>query len=230
MDLSRFYDAYWQEKGDLFDHERLNQIADHVQPGERVLALDCGPGVMARKLADRGAQVIGVDMSAVAVARAREKGIEAHHVDLDVEPLPFADGSFDTLLSDSGLEHRFHVERALDEAVRVLRPGGTCILALPNLGHWRYRLWLLCGRFPYVPNSPTDPTHLRFFTMREGKALLQERDIDILATDGTVCLWAWQFYPFYLRWPIVRDLYGWLARHWPSLFARDFILIGRKRG
>jgi len=75
MDLSRFYDAYWQEKGDLFDHERLNQIADHVQPGERVLALDCGPGVMARKLADRGAQVIGVDMSAVAVARAREKGI-----------------------------------------------------------------------------------------------------------------------------------------------------------
>lgn len=230
MDLADFYDAYWQEKGDRFDHERLDQLAAHVQPGKRILALDCGPGVMARKLADKGAEVIGVDMSAVAVARAQEKGIEAFHVDLDVEPLPFSDASFDTVLSDSGLEHRFHVGRALDEAVRVLRPGGKLILSLPNLGHWRCRLWLLQGRFPYVPNSPTDPTHLRFFTMREGMALLRERGIAIEATGGTICLWAWQFYPFYLRWPVVRDVYGWLARRWPSLFARDFILIGRKKG
>lgn len=229
MDLVDYYDAYWEEKGDLFDHERLDQIAAYVQPGERVLALDCGPGVMARKLVDKGAEVIGVDMSSVAVARAREKGIEAHQVDLDVEPLPFPDASFDTVLSDSGLEHRFHVERALDEAVRVLRPGGKLILSLPNLGHWRYRLWLLMGRFPYVPNSPTDLTHLRFFTMREGIALLRARGVEIEATDGTICLWAWQFYPFYLRWPVVRDVYAWLARHWPSLFARDFILIGRKK-
>jgi methionine biosynthesis protein MetW len=185
---------------------------------------------MARRLADKGADVVGVDMSSVAVAKAQEKGIEAHQADLDVDTLPFPDGSFDTLLSDSGLEHRYHVERALDEAVRVLRTGGKLILTLPNLGHWRCRLWLLLGRFPYLPNSPTDPTHLRFFTMREAKRLLQERSIVVEATDGTSCLWAWQFYPFYLRWPLVRDIYAWLAHHWPSLFARDVILIGRKRG
>ena len=229
MDLVDYYDAYWEEKGDRVNRKRLDQIATYIQPGERVLALDCGAGVMARKLADKGAEVIGVDMSHVAVAMTREKGIEAYQVDLDVEPLPFPDGSFDTVLSDSGLEHRFHVERALDEAVRVLRPGGKLVLSLPNLGHWICRLWLLRGRFPYVIDSPTDPTHLRFFTMREGIALLRARGIEIEATDGTVCLRAWRFYPFYLRWPIVRDIYAWLARHWPSLFARDFILIGRKK-
>ena len=229
MDLVEYYDAYWKDKGEKFDHERLDQIATYVQSGERVLALDCGPGVMALKLVDRGAEVVGVDMSNVAVARAREKGIEAYQVDLDVGPLPFPNASFDTVLSDSGIEHRFHVGRALDEAVRVLRVGGKFILSLPNLGHWRYRLWLLQGRFPYVVNAPTDITHLRFFTMREGIALLRQRGVTIEGTDGTVCLWAWKFYPFYLRWPAVRDVYGWLARRRPSLFARDFILIGRKQ-
>jgi len=228
MDLVAYYDAYWKDKGDQFDHERLDQIATYVHSGERVLALDCGPGVMAGKLIARGALVVGVDMSNVAVARAREKGIDAYQVDLDVDPLPFPDDSFDTVLSDSGIEHRFHVGRALDEAIRVLRDGGKCILSLPNLGHWRYRLWLLRGRFPYVVNAPTDLTHLRFFTMHEGITLLRQRGVNIEATDGTVCLWAWKFYPFYLRWPVVRDIYARLAHGWPSLFARDFILVGRK--
>jgi len=229
MDLVEFYDAYWEESDRSPDHERLDHVGGYVQSGERVLALDCGPGHMARRLVDKGADVVGVDMSSVAVARAREKGIEAYQADLDVDTLPFPDGSFDTVLSDSGLEHRYHVERALDEAVRVLRSGGKFILTLPNLGHWRCRLWLLQGRFPYLDNSPTDPTHLRFFTMREAKQLLQERSIDVKATDGTSCLWVWQFYPFYLRWRGVSDVYEWLAHHWPSLFARDVILIGRKR-
>ena len=230
MDLVEFYDRYWQDKGDLFDHERLDQVAAYVLPGERVLALDCGPGVMARKVMDRGCDVVGVDMSSVAVEMAREKGIEAYQADLDVDPLPFPDEAFDTVLSDSGLEHRFHIDRPLDEAVRVLRPGGKLILTVPNMGHWICRWWILTGRFPYVPNSPTDPIHLRFFTMREAAKLLDERGFTIEATDGTVCLWAWQFYPFYIRWPVIRAAYSWLARRWPSMCGRDVILVGRKKG
>jgi methionine biosynthesis protein MetW len=228
MNLCDYYDTYWREKGDLFDSERLEQMAALVQPGESVLALDCGPGVLARLLADKGAHVVGVDMSAVAVDMARQKGIDAHWVDLDREPLPFADASFDTVLSDSGLEHRFFVDRPLDEAVRVLRPGGKLILSVPNIGHWRCRLWLLAGRFPTVPNSPTDAIHLRFFTLREAMALLRQRGLTIEATDGTVCLWAWQFYPAWLRWPVVRSVYAWLVHRWPSLFGRDVVVVGRK--
>ncbi len=230
MDLVDYYDEYWKKKGDLFDTARLEQIAGYIEPGERVLAVDCGPGVMARMLADKGAEVIGTDMSHTAVARAREKGIEAHWVDPDVSPLPFPDKSFDTVLSDSGLEHRFYYEPVLDEIVRVLKPGGKLVLSLPNMGHWICRLWVLRGRFPYVRNSPTDFTHLRFFTMHEIKKLLEPRGIRIEKTDGVASLWVWQFYPFYLRWPVIRDVYTWLARHWPSMFARDVIVIGRKEG
>ncbi|HIC87917.1 MAG TPA: methyltransferase domain-containing protein [Anaerolineae bacterium] len=228
MDLVDFYDNYWKEKGDRFDHARLDLLANYVGPGERVLALDCGPGVLAQKLQARGATVVGTDMSHTAVEMARAKGVKAYQVDLDVAPLPFPDASFDTVVSDSGLEHRYFHEKALDESVRVLRPGGKYVLLLPNLGHWRCRWWLLRGRFPYVRNAPTDPTHLRFFTLYEARKLLAERGVRTVKTDGSASLWVWGLYLSYFQWPGIRQVYTWLARHWPSLFARDFIIIGRK--
>ncbi len=228
MDLVTFYDDYWRNKSDLFDQTRLDIVASHVGAGERVLAVDCGPGVLARQLADQGNQVVGVDMSYVAVARAQARGIEARQVDLDCAPLPFPDDAFDTVVSDSGLEHRYHYDRAFDECVRVLKPGGTLVLLLPNIAHWRCRWWLLTGRFPYVRNSPTDLTHLRFFTLAEARTLLRARGVRIVKTDGSASLWVPGLYPFFLRWPGFRQAYTWLARHWPALFARDFIAIGRK--
>ncbi|MGB4978394.1 MAG: class I SAM-dependent methyltransferase, partial [Anaerolineae bacterium] len=106
MDLVTFYDDYWRDKPDIFDQTRLDIVASYVGQGENVLAVDCGPGVLARQLADKGNRVTGVDMSHVAVGRARERGIEAQQVDLDSAPLPFAAETFDTVVSDSGLEHR----------------------------------------------------------------------------------------------------------------------------
>lgn len=49
----------------------------------------------------------------------------------------------------------------------------------PNLAHWRCRWWLLRGRFPYVRNTPTDLTHLRFFTLAEARDLLKARRVRI---------------------------------------------------
>ena len=229
MDLVAFYDDYWRSKPDIYDQVRLDIVASYVGAGEAVLAVDCGPGVLARQLADKGNRVIGTDMSHVAVGRARDRGIEAHQVDLDSAPLPFADGAFDTVVSDSGLEHRYHFDKAFDECVRVLKPGGKLVLLLPNMAHWRCRWWLLRGRFPYVRNTPTDLTHLRFFTLAEARDLLKARRVRIVRTDGSASLWVSGLYPFFFRWPGIRQAYTWLARRWPSLFARDFIAIGIKQ-
>ena len=228
MNLAEYYDNYWRQMGDTFDMDRLNLIAQRVGPGERVLEVDCGPGVMAELMRDRGALVSGTDLSGVAVERARAKGFEVTQVDLDTETLPFEDASFDTVVSNSAIEHRFFYDRSLDECVRVLRPGGKFILCLPNIAHWRCRLWLLAGRFPYVRNSPTDMTHLRFFTVRDAQDLCQSRGIQIEEVDGSASLWVRGFYPWIFRRPLVQRLYTWLARRWPAMFARDFVLIGYK--
>ncbi len=228
MNLVSYYDAYWRRTDDTFDLDRLALIASRVSAGEQVLEVDCGPGVLAKMMQDRGAQVTATDLSGVAVERACSKGIAAQQVNLDEEQLPFASESFDTVVSNSMIEHRFLPERTLDECSRVLKPGGKFLVCLPNIAHWICRWWVLCGRFPYVANSPTDSLHIRFFTVSEARKLCQERHLRVLEVDGSASLWARDFYPSWVRSRRLRSGYTWLARHWPSLFARDFVLLCRK--
>jgi SAM-dependent methyltransferase len=228
MDLVAYYDAYWSQADDNFDHDRLALLSDRIDEGETVVVVDGGPGVLARKIQDRGADVVLTDLSAVAVKRAQDKGIPSQQVDVDMEDLPFADASFDVVVSDSAIEHRFFSTRSFDECTRVMKPGGRFILCLPNMGHWKCRLWVLFGRFPYVQNSPTDFMHLRFFTVREAKALCRARGLKPLEVDGSPSLWSRDFYPQVFRKAGVREVYSWLVHRWPSIFARDFILVCRK--
>ncbi len=228
MDFVRFYDAYWEDKGEKVDRGRLELLACHVHSGDRALQVDCGPGWLPEMLQSRGVTVEATDLSHVAVARAQARGIPARQLDIDESDLPFADASFDVVISDSQLEHRFDHEHALDEMARVLRPGGRLVMLLPNTAHWRIRLWLLSGRFPYLPNSPTDALHIRFFTLADIRTLLELRSLHIVSTDGCASLWVPGLYPAFLRRGYIARAYTWLARHRPSLFARDFIVVAEK--
>lgn len=228
MDFVRYYDAYWLNKGDKVDRQRLDLLAQRVAAGERVLQVDGGPGWLAEMMRARGAQVAMTDLSTVAVARAQARGVDARQCDIDAGSLPFEDAAFDVVVSDSQLEHRFDYEHALDEMARVLRAGGRLILLLPNTAHWRMRWWLLRGRFPYIAHTPTDPLHLRFFTLPDTRALLTRRHLVIERVDGSASLWVKALYPRLLRSGCGARLYTRLARGWPSLFARDFIVVARK--
>ncbi len=229
MNLVAYYDAYWRQADDTFDHERLELLAKHVHSGEQVLEVDCGPGVLASKMRDQGALVTATDLSFVAVERARAKGITCTQVDIDSEPLPFADGTFDVVVSNSAIEHRFFHEKCFDECVRMLKPGGRLIVCLPNIAHVICRWWILTGRFPYVPDGPTDAMHLRFFTVKEARQLCADRGLAVVSVEGSASLWARDFYPEWWRKHRLRPMMNWLARVWPSMFGRDFVLVGVKR-
>ena len=229
MNLVAYYDAYWRQADDTFDHERLDLLAKHVEPDVHVLEVDCGPGVLAAKMRERGADVVTTDLSAVAAERTRAKGIPCTQVDIDTENLPFEDGQFDVVVSNSAIEHRLHPERHFDECLRVLRPGGKFIVCLPNIAHLLCRLWVVTGRFPYVKDSPTDLMHLRFFTVSEARAICRARGVVIESAEGSASLWARDFYPPLWRKRRLRPLITWLARVWPAMFGRDFVLVGTKR-
>ena len=228
MDLSKFYDNYWKGKKEEVDSYRLNLIIKYVEPNKKVLDVRCGIGILSKKLKDKGAIVTGIDISTVAVERTKAKNINAIQYDFDCKRLPFKNDEFDYIIADSAIEHFFCYKDVVNECVRVLKPGGKFILSLPNIGHWRYRLWLLAGKFPYIENSPTDTLHIRFFTLYEAQKLCIKSGLTILNVDGTPSLWVKEFYPKIFRFPIIKQFYTWLARRLPSLFARDFILVCKK--
>jgi ubiquinone/menaquinone biosynthesis C-methylase UbiE len=102
-------------------------LADLEFPaGADVLEVGCGTGVLTRVLAGLPEvhAVIGVDVAASLLDRARELAPDLEFLQADARSLPFADERFDVVVFDSTLSHVPEPERALAEAFRVLRPGG----------------------------------------------------------------------------------------------------------
>jgi len=112
--------------------EQLCEAAD-LHAGERVLDVAAGNGNAALAAARRWADVTASDYVPALLARARERAA-AERLDIafqeaDAEALPFADGSFDLVLSTFGVMFTPDQERAAAELVRVCRPGGRIALA-----------------------------------------------------------------------------------------------------
>jgi ubiquinone/menaquinone biosynthesis C-methylase UbiE len=107
------------------------------QPGERVLDVACGTGIVARNVAPRvGSQgsVVGLDLSPdmIDVARAAPEtdGLAVEWRAGPAERLPFPDGSFDLVLCQFGLMFFTDRHAALSEMHRVLRPDGRAVLSV----------------------------------------------------------------------------------------------------
>ena len=135
--------AHWGRRAAHFDEDfghsirtaaeraAWDRIFDLVLSGRSGLdALDagCGTGFLSLELASRGHRVTGVDFAPAMLAEARRKASEQRAAirfeDADAEQLPFASGSFDLVVSRHVLWTLPHPEEAIDEWIRVLRPGG----------------------------------------------------------------------------------------------------------
>lgn len=105
-----------------------DEIARTLQPGARVLEVAPGPGYLAIELARRGFQVTGVDISRsfvrIASEHARAANVAISFREGNASALPFADHSFDCVVCRAAFKNFTDPLGALDEAYRVLVPGG----------------------------------------------------------------------------------------------------------
>ncbi len=127
-----------------------------VVSGQAVLDVACGTGVVAVTAARQGARVTGLDLTPELLARARENAalaevrIEFHEG--DVEQLPFADASFDVVLSQYGHMFAPRPAVAIGEMLRVLKPGGTIAFSTWPPEMFIGRVFGLIGS--YMPPPP----------------------------------------------------------------------------
>lgn len=171
-----YYDNYWQPRdgwspsGGVISEQERNLFARYIRPGK--ICLDYGCGNAARygtTLTAEGVEYRGFDVAPTAVAAARENKVNAQVLTPDGRTtLP--DDTCDVALCFEVLEHLMEPNVALAEIFRVLKPGGTALLSVPNSGLWTTRLEFFFTGYFNPGGSPLtarttpwiDP-HIRFF-------------------------------------------------------------------
>ena len=140
--------------------ESLAEAAD-VRAGERVLDVAAGNGNATLAAARRFAQVTSTDYVPALLekgrSRARADGLEATFQVADAEDLPFADGSFDVVLSTFGVMFTPDHRRAAGELLRVLRSGGRIGLANWTPDGFIGRLFKVIGAYVPPPAGVQSP-------------------------------------------------------------------------
>jgi SAM-dependent methyltransferase len=173
------------------------RLLESSHPGQllRVLDLGCGAGTPSKVLMgdETRFSVIGADLSRNAldayVGATARAGVQ-----LDAQRLPFADGSFDVVVSDDVVEHLVDTDAYACEIRRVLSDGGWLFLSTPNLAAWFNRVALLAGMQPAFTEVSFEKIfgrkgedivgHLRIFTSRSIREFLEYHGFECVDVRG----------------------------------------------
>jgi len=188
----------------------LNSGADRARRQARMLAailpppsspalvvdMGCGDGQCAGVAVrmSPGHRFVGIDWSADAIAQARGRGLSLVRAGVEEASLPLASAVADVVIMSELIEHLVDTDAALDEAWRVLKPGGSLLLSTPNLAAWYNRGLLAVGMQPVFsevslrgvfgrPGSQV-AGHLHMFTRRALTGLLTARGFQPVRVAG----------------------------------------------
>jgi ubiquinone/menaquinone biosynthesis C-methylase UbiE len=172
---------------DKLRQEDIEKFSMHLwkfdqQQGKKVLDIGCGPGWLVRHYASSGADIYAIDIAHKAV-ELTQKMLEIYNLKANVqqanaEEIPFEDNTFDFISSSGVLHHTPDMQKAVNEAYRVLKPGCEAtisvyyknILLQPSIFPLFLRIYRLLK--PQVPGREklkvaTDPND--FIRMYDGE-------------------------------------------------------------
>jgi SAM-dependent methyltransferase len=156
-------------------HERHRIFPEILEPGRYKMILDvaAGMGIVAKRIKDGyPCRMLCNDISETSLKILRQAGLETTSFDLDdpATPFPFADKTFDAVISLATLEHILHLDEHMREVHRVLKEDGHLFISTPNYNGIHFVIpFLLKGRSFHDPmKGGIDRyefyAHVRYFT------------------------------------------------------------------
>jgi len=118
--------------GNLAANARFLELSGALRPGTEILEIGSGTGSLLHRLVEQGHRIRGVEINGGLIAESRRWYGELPLQLVDGVRLPFADASFDVVLSFDVFEHIPDSDAHLAEVRRVLRPGGHYLMQTPN--------------------------------------------------------------------------------------------------
>ncbi len=222
---------YALKPGRLSSHGRILAIVEGWPRTFRILEVGTASGYVGRELRARGfTQIIGLEQDPQLASQATPHYAAVHVVDLDHEPELHALGRFDALVCADVLEHIRDPWRQLRRLSALIRPGGAVIISVPNAVNWTVRLMVLSGRFEYAERGLVDAGHLRFFTYRTARQLLEQAGLRIQRIIPTPLPIRYACQPWLAPGlgESVERMYYAMTLGWKTLLAYQFVLLAER--
>lgn len=157
--------------------------------GHEKVALDigCNTGYL-KTISDKSNVFYGLDYMKDAVKEARKAYLDAAEYNIEnLSPLPWSK-KFDVIILGDVLEHINNPVEALNHFSTHLKADGYFIISVPNIANWLVRLRLLFGKFDYTESGIMDDTHIRFYTVKTTRELINDANLKIDYISGGASL------------------------------------------
>jgi 2-polyprenyl-6-hydroxyphenyl methylase/3-demethylubiquinone-9 3-methyltransferase len=184
------YDEYWRIRGERvgdrcgYEPNLRQFMARQLGASsrtERGLEVGCGDCQFTPYLQQHTERLTAIDISEYQIALNRQRYPEIEFASHDLaNPLPFADNLFDFLWCSEVVEHLAQPRFAIEQFLRVLKPGGQLLLTVPHHGRLKN---VLIALFKWDEHFDPEYPHLQYFTSKSLSRLVQRVGFEAIHTE-----------------------------------------------
>jgi SAM-dependent methyltransferase len=210
-------------------HYQILKLLEHETNPVKILDVGTASGYLGKILKERGHHVTGVEKYAATAEKAKHYYDSFELADIETFAFPYQ-REFDYILFADVLEHLRDPAAVLRTCIPALKEDGKLIISVPNIANFLIRLNLLFGKFDYMDRGILDRTHLRFFTLRSLKIMMNDvscKVLDVIPTPLPVQI----VLPFTEKkfFAPLHEIFYVLTRGWKTAFAYQFVIMAAPR-
>lgn len=203
-----------------------NKMIDYVGKSKTVLEIGCGKGAVTRYLKKNGCIITCIEISEEYAIAAKNycKDIIIENVE-SLNGLNLPEHHFDVILYGDVLEHLKNPSQVIKKFSQYLKNDGYIVVSIPNIANWKIRLDLLFGKFDYQNSGILDKNHIRFYTKKTIKKMIQNSDYEICKFDIAPSLPL----PMLIQKKLPISLRYFIAKYFDGLFSMQFVIKAKKK-